>query len=316
MIPLLFFGSLEFASRVFNIELNTGEDPFEETKLFNFKLVSSKEEVDRDIFIETGPKIFSIYSGRYRCKIDERNRWSSEYIILTLGDSCTYGLGVDSNQTFSCCLENLLNSYNSNMKFRVFNFGYPGYSSFQGLIFLNKYIKVLNPNLVIIWFGANDGCYAPFYSDKEFYQRDNKMLINVHNFLYRHFKFYQLLRNINLNYFRRLVDRSFKDPLNKRFRKKRVSPSEFIDNLTKMKDICALNDCDVIFIYHCWFINNKLERHKEYCPLEPFLDLCNIYLVENAGANAFWADYCHPSAMGHRIIAEHIAEIVNDRIIK
>ena len=79
-------------------------------------------------------------------------------------------------------------------------------------------------------------------------------------------------------------------------------------NLMEMKEICKENNCTLLFIWHCWLLDGKLKRHKEYKPETPYLDICNIYHLQKQNSDIFFADYCHPSAKGHKIIAEEIAK--------
>ena len=92
-------------------------------------------------------EIFLLKTGSNVRSINQYNRSDfndivtarhDEYIIVAIGDSCTYGLGVNRNETFSYYLEKILNDYNFGKEFRVFNFGWPGYASSQGVVFFGK----------------------------------------------------------------------------------------------------------------------------------------------------------------------------------
>jgi lysophospholipase L1-like esterase len=309
-IPALFFGLIELGLRVWKIEVNTGQGPLEKENFFNFKLVSAEKElVDRDLHIETGPKLYPPDSGAYRYRDKNFEKQPREYRILTLGDSSTYGLGVKNPYPYY--LERALNSYETNFTFKVFNFGYPGYSSFQGMLFLKRYIAELKPDFVIAWFGANDECFAPFYTDREFYYQRDKILklVKIHNFLYSHLRLYRILRNINLNYFRKLVTRSFNAPeqQSRPFRR-RVSPSEFRENLEEIKRISRSNNSQVLFIWHNWLIDGKMQAYSEYEPISPYIDLREIYLKGEKAEEDYYLDHCHPNELGHQLIGKVLAE--------
>ncbi|RKY35889.1 MAG: hypothetical protein DRP73_04300 [Candidatus Omnitrophota bacterium] len=304
IIPIIFFGGLELILRLFNIEINTGSSNNPDS-IFDFRIINArKEKPDRDINIEIGPQIYPIESLKYREKYPIPKKQENEYRIVTLGDSCTYGLGVKNS--YADFLESYLSQANKNKIFRVFNYGYPGYSSFQGLEFLKKYITQLQPDMVIVWFGANDGCWAPFYSDAEFYKKRAQLLslAKIHIFLYTHSRLYQLMRNINLNYIRRLVNKSFNNPLKNGYNKVRVSPQEFQHNLKEIQKLCNRHNCKILFIWHCWFINGKILRHQDYKPPFPYIDLCEVYLSHSNDPKIYFLDHCHPNQLGHKIIAE------------
>ncbi|UCH12706.1 MAG: SGNH/GDSL hydrolase family protein [Candidatus Omnitrophota bacterium] len=314
IVVALFFCLMEMICRILGLGVNTGAGILEKTGLFKFKVINRKGQVDRDVFIETGPRVYPIsqYKRSNFNNVDKVQK--EEHVIVTIGDSCTYGLEMKEDETFPCFLETILNSYSIDKKFRVFNFGWPGYASSQGSLFLEKYIENIQPDMVIAWFGANDGAYAPFCSDKEFYYRKNHKLVKLHNFFYTHLRFYRILRNLNLRYFQELVDKSFKNPFDGKHRKRRVSPEDFKYNLMKMKRICEENNCRVLFIWHCWLFDGELKKHKEYKPITPYLDLCDIYSLKKESVKEYFADYCHPSSEGHKIIAEEIAKRILDHL--
>jgi lysophospholipase L1-like esterase len=85
--------------------------------------------------------------------------------ILAIGDSCTFGLGVNDDQSWPSQLDQLLahNGYDAD----VINAGVPGYTSFQGKRFLETKGLSLSPDLIVACFGFNDqDCWAS-RSDRE-----------------------------------------------------------------------------------------------------------------------------------------------------
>ncbi|NUM54948.1 MAG: hypothetical protein HUU46_14975 [Candidatus Hydrogenedentes bacterium] len=80
-----------------------------------------------------------------------------EYRILLIGDSFTYGWGVNEDDMISRRLEAHLNSAGGSRKFTVMNGGDEGYGPWQERIRLNKIGFLLEPDLVIAQlFPAND----------------------------------------------------------------------------------------------------------------------------------------------------------------
>lgn len=69
--------------------------------------------------------------------------------IMVLGDSFTIGLGA--RMTFSDLMENMLNN-NRKEPVLVYNFGMPGYSTYNELGVLQKYGEDINPKIVIVAF--------------------------------------------------------------------------------------------------------------------------------------------------------------------
>ena len=84
--------------------------------------------------------------------------------VLALGDSCTFGVGVDQPASWPARLEAHLqaaaakggNRPSSSLRIEVLDAGVPGYTSFQGLAYLDGQGLGMEPDLVIVCFGWND----------------------------------------------------------------------------------------------------------------------------------------------------------------
>lgn len=74
--------------------------------------------------------------------------------ILALGDSCTFGLGVEDDETWPAQLQAMLAE--RGVAAEVVNAGVPGYTAFQGLRWLEARAEELDPDLLIVSFGFND----------------------------------------------------------------------------------------------------------------------------------------------------------------
>jgi len=75
--------------------------------------------------------------------------------IVTLGDSTTFGWGVDPGYTWQHLLEKRLARDMSGIE--VLNLGLPGFTTRHGLGVMRHYALKLEPDLIILGFGANDG---------------------------------------------------------------------------------------------------------------------------------------------------------------
>ncbi len=73
--------------------------------------------------------------------------------IAILGDSTTFGMGVDENDTYSTMLESSLNKEVPG-NFEVFNLGVPGYGPADYYVLANMYLPSLQPDIVITSFPA------------------------------------------------------------------------------------------------------------------------------------------------------------------
>ena len=81
------------------------------------------------------------------------------YRIIVCGGSHPFGLGVNYEETYSYRLQELFNKnqINRSKKVEVINAAVPGYSTLQVLNFLKYRLMSLDPDLLIIDAGVNDG---------------------------------------------------------------------------------------------------------------------------------------------------------------
>lgn len=81
--------------------------------------------------------------------------------ILFIGDSCTLGIGVDDDATIPAVVQDRLPGR------RCINAGVPGYSAYQGRVYLEAIIGKLKPQFVVMCFGFNDAAAWDDLSDLE-----------------------------------------------------------------------------------------------------------------------------------------------------
>ncbi len=79
------------------------------------------------------------------------------YRIAMLGDSFTFGWGVEQDESFAAVLEQNLNRISRGKpKFEVLNFGVPGYSTFQEVAQFAETGASFDPDAIIVFFISND----------------------------------------------------------------------------------------------------------------------------------------------------------------
>lgn len=118
----------------------------------------------------------------------------NEFVILCLGDSHTYGVDAPRNLSYPRQLANLLNNADPNTKYRVINYGVPGFNSSQALRRLRKLYAAgeTRPRVVIINVGKNNDHNfqeARFWLDK---QMKTQPLRAQLEYLLQHAKVYRL----------------------------------------------------------------------------------------------------------------------------
>lgn len=85
--------------------------------------------------------------------------------IACVGNSCTFGLLINDDETWPARLRQLLRTQ-GHEDIEVLNFAVPGFSSEQGRLILAEEVLPLAPDLVVLAFGFNDRWPAPV-ADRE-----------------------------------------------------------------------------------------------------------------------------------------------------
>lgn len=88
------------------------------------------------------------------------------YRLLFLGDSITFGLGVEVDATFVRIIENLLNTSSYDKGFETVNAGISGASSIQEISLLKKTGIKYQPDIVVLDFYLNDILIPETYDTK------------------------------------------------------------------------------------------------------------------------------------------------------
>ena len=135
-------------------------------------------------------KLYHINSKGFRgCEFpDDLN---DNFVIVTLGESTTFGWLVGENETYPHYLNQILD-YKKYLNVYVINAGILSYSSNQVKIYLKELITKINPNFIIINILWNDIWYSTlmnWYPEILIYQSPRKW----QRFLLKHSNFYRSL---------------------------------------------------------------------------------------------------------------------------
>ena len=110
--------------------------------------------------------------------------------IVTLGDSSTFGWGVDAEYTYQQLLETRLHA--DGVPAEVLNLGISGHTTRHGLGVFERYVRGLEPDRLIISYGANDARLV-LQSAEEILALDDTWLGTARTTLLR-FETFKLLR--------------------------------------------------------------------------------------------------------------------------
>ena len=98
--------------------------------------------------VSSGPLHFAVSTDAKRRRMMPVVR-SAQHRILCLGDSCTFGFGVNDDQTYPALLQRRLPGV------QVINAAVPGYTAYQDRVCLEK-LAARPPDVVVVAFGFND----------------------------------------------------------------------------------------------------------------------------------------------------------------
>jgi len=299
------------------------------------------------------------YSGTYKAQTNSMGLRERElpfkkkdgvFRLLFLGDSITYGPGVETDKTFVRIIENLLNTNSGGRKFETINAGVGGASTIQEITLLKKIGFKYQPDIVILNFYLND--IRPPVSS---IQQPVFSIQYIRGYLYKKSELYKLFKkgycNLRLKLLHNEVPLSewWNANIIKRENWKKdketfyellYQPSAagdwgmpFIlqwrdyfyektrEYLRGLKQLGEENNFKLIIV--CFpvyfqvgsdFLEDEPQKRLSLIVQEeniPFLDLLP-YLRESVGAGlpCPYLDHCHLSQEGHKLVAEKIYQFI------
>lgn len=244
--------------------------------------------------------------------------------IMALGNSCTFGWGVELNQTYLKVTEQIIGN-----GCEIINGAIPGYSSLQGRRFFEDELISLKPDILLILFAWNDHwAAASQITDKE-QQFPPLPVIRLQNFL-SNFHSYRLLKKLLLATVEPPPDSIF-DRSNIVYR---VGLQDFGDNLAAICLLAIENNIRPILLsspipslenYYPPGSVSNLHRYHDYYNQTiksvandngvELIDLAHFFddhddLFDNASL-----DPIHFNARGHKLAGELIGRYLLDSTI-
>lgn len=296
-------------------------DAFQMDRRLLWRLRPSHEISSR--FFEN--KSYKINSDGLRGK--EINDPKEKFRILALGNSCTFGWGISTENTYARILERLTNTDDALPEVEVINAGIPGYSSFQGRRFYTEDLHRLKPDIILLMFGWNDQWAAAdniMDKNREF---PSDWIINLQNTFAR-LKTYALLRKIILQ----STEESLEDKLSLNDGPRyRVSFEDFKTNLKTMVRFAYRQKTHTIILtspmpspekyyppgskssmhqYHEAY--NMMARQAANTTVAESIDLAAIFNNYDNLFDDATNDPIHFNTRGHEIAAEAIYEYLKN----
>ncbi|MFQ5702076.1 MAG: SGNH/GDSL hydrolase family protein [Acidobacteriota bacterium] len=258
--------------------------------------------------------------------------------IVALGDSSTFGWGVDPQRNYPFLLEVELKRRYPEAKIEVVNLGVCGYTSLQGRVLLEREALRYDPDVVILSYGSNDFSRVPVAFD-ELYERNLGWMGALQSVM-QHSRAYQVYASFLAGAAKRTSNRRVRGNADAEPRGVlNVGPEKSVANMMEMVRIAREHDIDPVFVTNCVrgslggpihaaatrtgvpILNteNLLEasiaevlgpgRFQE--TFKRYRDLYGDALVERFPWLAVYlGDHCHPNIIGHQLIAEALAPMI------
>ena len=254
---------------------------------------------------------------------------ADDFIIVCIGDSFTFGICVDSKDTYPAQLERMLNGSGLGRHFRVFNFGVPGSNSSMHLKYFKELTRMqVRPDAVIVLSGANDSWNLANSNIAEIGQSQSaadRAMIKAVTFL-ADFRLYKMVRLILVNLTGRTPETGFgRDKIVKAEKSIPNSMTEKLKiyNLTQMALLARAEGIQLIlqnypspcqgdcgttpdekvarvfslpFVNNCRFFNARLGQ----------MSLHDLYIYDNS----------HPNAAGYTMMAEQLCGVIKEAVVK
>jgi lysophospholipase L1-like esterase len=233
-----------------------------------------------------------------------------EYRILALGDSVTFGWGVDQDKTFAARLEPLLQGH-LHRPVRVINSGVGGYNTVQEVTYFKWEGITLQPDMVMLTYVTNDieenkGPFNPWTESALHGKSLPDMVISMVGNLW----FFRLAHHsYHYGWYKQLKEESLNHLQGRRGWRQSMS------SLNELVTICKEHSMPLVVFFKRWNTSEYQSLFEDVdwnTPDHPINDMgqwfegLDITTLVNSKVDG------HINADGHRVVAEHMAdEIVN-----
>ncbi len=257
--------------------------------------------------------------------------------IVTLGDSSTFGWGVNVEHTYQRLLEDRLEQHLPG-RIEVLNLGIPGHNTRHGLGMLRHYALQLEPDLLIVSYGANDPRRVPTPTDAVL--AADETWRGAMRFGLLRLRTYQLLRRVIL---------TAANPLRAKpadgagpVRVRAVARDDYVENLRTMTRLAAEAGAETIFMSVCTGERQYAAAMRDLAAElnVPSLDVRSLFgeridaliagelhpekvaryralygrAMDTRRSFFVTSDGCHPHWVGHSLIAEEMVEFVRESL--
>jgi len=166
LLTISLLGSLLFLEYSFRFYLRSRYDrqiakyqhslfKIERNSLLEMSMIPNLQKVNKIEGNPEGTWSYTINNDGYRGKNIAREKADGVKRIMFLGDSYTFGWGIDDDETYPEQLKLILRN-NNDFNVEVINLGIPGYNTIQESELLRENIHLFNPDVVVLAYVMND----------------------------------------------------------------------------------------------------------------------------------------------------------------
>lgn len=231
-----------------------------------------------------------------------------------LGDSITYGYGVDDEDTYEARLQGILRAEHPSRKVEVLNGGCPGWSSFQAIELTKSLGDSFRPDLYILAFVYAD----PAFEDVADADRvDANPLVRWAKLGLNRSELYMYLRQ---RVMRRTNPRGL-TPVDYRLATPRIPLEDYERNLAWFTDRARRSGGHVIFMnlakrdpdpHEAYATYREVARKAMESTGNAWIDVDALFR-EQPDPPALFSDRIHPNAQGFALMAEALARTLDEK---
>jgi lysophospholipase L1-like esterase len=241
--------------------------------------------------------------------------------ILFLGDSFTFGSGVDNGANrFTDLLEMQHNFENPDKLVHIYNAGIPGTEPSDWIEYLNQLLDTYEPHQVYAVFFLRDGtdictslwCHNDLINEIKSNYQEKKLYEYSH--LARYYFNIQIIRDFNQAYINMIYRAYLGNESETSFWQQQKG------SLLELQEVCQANDLDFILIIFpiLYELNNKYPFEPVENEIIQFANEANIPVFSlresfmGQRAESLWVSQNdqHPNSKGHTIAAEALYPIL------
>lgn len=268
------------------------------------------------------------------------------YRILVLGDSFTWGVGLDAEETLPKLLESRLSEETSSGEVEVINAAIPGYNTVEEFLLLKEEGVKYDPDMVLVVFNLNDIEYLPELSDQGYEHMEATPVVEVdHDENIADFALHGGVRGfinkieVRSNLLKFLVPRvgsllrrmgliqstefSWVARILQGYTDANPGWLEAKRGLKGIADVCRANNCELLVAVYPIFA--ELKDYKGHQAHQAVLEFCEssgiaavdlLPLFENTPTMSHWVNIMdsHPNAEAHRRVAEKLLPDIRSKL--